>query len=297
VEIDTLELMRKVGNLRILTSRLVDDRLSGDYHSVFRGQGMEFDEVRSYVPGDDVRSIDWNVTARTGFPHVKRYAEERELTIVFLVDVSGSQAYGSGQRSKSELAAELTCLLALTSVRNQDKIGLILFSDRVVKYLPARKGRTSVMRLVREVLAADEARGSTDLAAALRFLCNVQRRRAVVFLISDFMAEGFEQQLRVASRRHDVVCCHLSDPAEHELPNVGLVELEDPETGATEWVDTSSSEVRAAFADASLETHERLRQTFLRNRLDPMFLTTDSEAIDEVRKLFHRRASKARRSA
>lgn len=294
--IDTVELMRKVGNLRILSSRLVDDRLAGDYHSVFRGQGMEFDEVRAYVPGDDVRSIDWNVTARTGFPHVKRYSEERELTVVFLVDVSGSQSYGSGQRPKSELAAELTCLLALTSVHNQDKVGLILFSDRVVKYLPPRKGRTSVMRLVREVLAAGAAEGGTDLAGALRFLCGVQRRRAVVFLISDFMAEGFERQLRVASRRHDVVCCHLSDPAEHALPDVGLVELEDPETGATEWVDTSSASVRDAFAASSREAHESLRQLFLRNRLDPMFLTTDREAIDEVRTLFRRRAARARRT-
>lgn len=295
--INTVELMRKVGNLRILTSRLVDDRLAGDYHSVFRGQGMEFDEVRSYVPGDDVRSIDWNVTARTGFPHVKRYSEERELTVVFLVDVSGSQAYGSGQRTKSELAAELTCLLALTSVRNQDKVGLVLFSDRVVKYLPPRKGRTSVMRLVREVLAADEASGGTDLAGALRFLCGIQRRKAVVFVVSDFMAPGFEQQLRVTARRHDVVCCHLTDPAEQDLPDVGLVELEDPETGATEWVDTSSAELRAAFAAASRAERERLRQLFLRNRLDPMFLSTDREAIDEVRTLFRRRAAKARRPA
>lgn len=295
--IDTVELMRKVGNLRILTSRLVDDRLTGDYHSVFKGHGMEFDEVRAYVPGDDVRSIDWNVTARTGFPHVKRYSEERELTVVFLVDVSGSQAYGSGGRPKSELAAELTCLLALTSVRNQDKIGLLLFSDRVVKYLPPRKGRTAVMRLVREVLAADEASGGTDLAAALHFLNGVQRRKAVVFVISDFQDQDFEKPLRVTARRHDVVCCHLSDPAEHGLPDVGLVELEDPETGETLWVDTSAAAVRAAFETRSREAHDALRQLFRRNRLDPMFLTTDTEPIDEVRRLFHRRATRARRPA
>jgi uncharacterized protein (DUF58 family) len=287
--------MRKVGNLRILTSRLVDDRLTGDYHSVFKGHGMEFDEVRAYVPGDDVRSIDWNVTARTGYPHVKRYSEERELTVVFLVDVSGSQAYGSGKRPKSELAAELTCLLALTSVRNQDKIGLMLFSDRVVKYLPPRKGRTAVMRLVREVLASDEATGGTDIAAALHFLNGVQRRKAVVFIISDFQDNDFEKPLRVTARRHDVVCCHLSDPAEHRLPDVGLVELQDPESGETLWVDTSAAAVRAAFADQSKEVHGRLLQLFRRNRLDPMFLTTDVEPIDEVRRLFHRRATRARR--
>lgn len=293
--IDTVELMKKVGDIRVLTARLVDDRLSGDYHSVFRGQGMEFDEVRAYVPGDDVRSIDWNVTARVGFPHIKRYSEERELTVVFLVDVSGSQSCGSGSRTKAELAAELTCLLALTSVRNQDKVGLVLFSDHIVKYLPPRKGRTSVMRLVREVLAADEAAGGTDIRGALRFLNGVQRRRAVVFLISDFLDDGYEADLRVASHRHDIVCCPLSDPAEHELPEAGLVELEDPETGDLEWVDTSDPAIRRGFAEASRESDERLRALFLRNRLDSMFLSTDRDPIDEVRALFRKRASRTRR--
>ena len=185
---DVKELMAKVGKIRILTNRLVDDRLSGDYHSTFKGQGVEFDEVRPYVAGDDVRSIDWNVTARTGTPFIKRFSEERELTVLFMVDVSGSQSYGSVARSKMELAAEVTALLALTAIRNQDKIGLVLFSDKIVKYIPPRKGRQPVMRLVREVLAAeDEATGGTDLAGALKFLNGVQKRRAVVFLVSDFM--------------------------------------------------------------------------------------------------------------
>src|SRR5574344_1279761 len=160
---DVKELMAKVGNIRILTNKLIDDQLSGDYHSTFKGQGVEFDEVRPYVPGDDVRTIDWNVTARTGSPHVKRFSEERELTVIFLVDVSGSQVFGSGSRSKSELAAEITSLLAMTAIRNQDKIGLILFSDRILKSIPPRKGRTAVMRLVREVLACEETREKTDI--------------------------------------------------------------------------------------------------------------------------------------
>ena len=293
--IDTVALMKKVGDIRILTSRLVDDRLSGDYHSVFRGQGMEFDEVRAYVPGDDVRSIDWNVTARIGYPHIKRYSEERELTVVFLVDVSGSQSCGSAGRTKAELAAELTCLLALTSVRNQDKIGLVLFSDRIVKYLPPRKGRTAVMRLVREVLAADEAAGGTDIRGALRFLNGVQRRRAVVFLVSDFLDDGYESDLRVASHRHDIVCCPLSDPTERRLPDAGLVELEDPETGELEWIDASDPAVRRGFEAASREEEDRLRELFHRNRLDSMFLSTDRDPIDEVRALFRRRASRVRR--
>ena len=196
--IDVKELMAKVGKIRILTNRLIDDQLSGDYHSTFKGQGVEFDEVRPYVAGDDVRAIDWNVTARTGTPYIKRYSEERELTVLFMVDVSGSQSYGSATRSKAELAAEVASLLALTAIRNQDKIGLILFSDRIVQYIPPRKGRQSVMRLVREVLAAeDDATGGTDIAGALRFLNGVQKRRAVVFLVSDFQAEGYEKELRV----------------------------------------------------------------------------------------------------
>ena len=200
--IDVKELMAKVGKIRILTNRLIDDQLSGDYHSTFKGQGVEFDEVRPYVAGDDVRAIDWNVTARTGAPYIKRYSEERELTVLFMVDVSGSQSYGSATRSKAELAAEVASLLALTAIRNQDKIGLILFSDRIVQYIPPRKGRQSVMRLVREVLAAeDDATGGTDIAGALRFLNGVQKRRAVVFLVSDFQAEGYEKELRVTARQ------------------------------------------------------------------------------------------------
>ena len=290
----TVDLMKKVGNLRILTSKLVDERLTGDYHSVFKGQGIEFDEVRGYVPGDDVRSIDWNVTARTGFPHIKRYSEERELTVLFLVDVSGSQSCGSGTRPKSEIAAELTCLLALTSVRNQDKIGLLLFSDRVVTYIPPRKGRTAVMRLVREVIAADDAKGKTSISEALRFLNGVQKRKAVVFLISDFLDSGYERELSITARKHDVVCCHLSDPAEHELPNVGLVELEDPETGASVWLDTSSAALRSEFAEASATTREQLLQSFRRSNIDTMFITTRQEPIDEVRRLFAKRTHKRR---
>ena len=191
---DVKELMAKVGKIRILTNRLIDDQLAGDYHSTFKGQGVEFDEVRPYIAGDDVRTIDWNVTARTGVPYIKRYSEERELTILFLVDVSGSQSYGSRSRSKMELAAEVTALLALTAIRNQDKIGLVLFSDRIVKYIPPRKGRDSVMRLVREVLAAeDEAKGGTDVEGVLKFLNGVQKRRAVVFLVSDFITGNGER--------------------------------------------------------------------------------------------------------
>ena len=292
---DVKELMARVGKIRILTNRLIDDRLSGDYHSTFKGQGVEFDEVRPYCAGDDVRTIDWNVTAKTGIPYIKRFSEERELTVLFMVDVSGSQSYGSVRRSKMELAAEVTALLALTAIRNQDKIGLVLFSDRIVKYIPPRKGRDSVMRLVREVLAAEDgAEGGTDIAGALRFLGSVQKRRAVVFLVSDFLAEKsvFERLLRAAARRHDIICAPVSDPAESELPDVGLVELEDPETGELALVDTSSAKVRRAFAAKAAEESEELRRFFVKNGIDTLPIDTGRPYIDAVRGLFKRRARK-----
>ena len=297
---DVKELMAKVGKIRILTNKLIDDQLSGDYHSTFKGQGVEFDEVRPYVPGDDVRTIDWNVTAKTGLPYIKRFSEERELTILFMVDVSGSQGYGSVRRSKMELAAEVTALLALTAIRNQDKIGLILFSDQIVKYIPPRKGRDSVMRLVREVLAAeDSATGGTDIAAALKFLNSVQKRRAVVFLVSDFLLSSvkpqmssFEQLLRATARHHDMVCVPVSDPAEQELPDVGLVELEDPETGELVLVDTSSAAVRKRFSATASEENEELKRFFLKTGIDTLTIATDRPYIDEVRALFKRRARK-----
>ena len=309
---DVKELMARVGKIRILTNRLIDDRLSGDYHSTFKGQGVEFDEVRPYAAGDDVRTIDWNVTAKTGIPYIKRFSEERELTVLFMVDVSGSQSYGSVRRSKMELAAEVTALLALTAIRNQDKIGLVLFSDRIVKYIPPRKGRDSVMRLVREVLAAEDgAEGGTDIAGALKFLSGVQKRRAVVFLVSDFMDKGrrkkeegrgeegsgegeatFERLLRAAARRHDFICAPVSDPAESELPDVGLVELEDPETGELALVDTSSAKVRKAFAEKAEEEREELRRFFLKTGIDTLPIDTGRPYIDAVRGLFKRRAKK-----
>ena len=312
VSADVKELMAKVGKIRILTNKLIDDQLSGDYHSTFKGQGVEFDEVRPYVPGDDVRTIDWNVTAKTGLPYIKRFSEERELTILFMVDVSGSQGYGSVRRSKMELAAEVTALLALTAIRNQDKIGLILFSDQIVKYIPPRKGRDSVMRLVREVLAAeDSATGGTDIAAALKFLNGVQKRRAVVFLVSDFLggstreqarghmqARGhgaggdFEKLLRATARHHDMVCVPVSDPAESALPDVGLVELEDPETGELVLVDTSSATVRKRFAAQAAAEGEELKKFFLKTGIDTLTIDTSRPYIDEVRALFKRRARK-----
>jgi len=287
--IDTKALMKQVGRIKVVTNRLVDEHLSGEYHSVFKGQGIEFDEVREYAPGDDVRSIDWNVTARMGHPFVKRFAEERELTVIFVADISGSQGFGSAVRSKAEVAAELTSLLALSAIKNQDKVGLILFSNRIEKCIPPRKGRTAAMRLVREVLAAEETRRGTDIAGALRFLNNVQKRKAVVFLISDFMDRGYERELRVTARKHDVICCPISDPRESELIDAGLLEVQDPESGALLLVDTSARAVRLAFRAAAERAEAQLREMFRKYRIDSLFLSTARPYAEEVRRLFRRR--------
>lgn len=293
--IDTKELMKQVGRIRLITSRLVDERFAGAYHSVFKGRGIEFDEVREYVPGDDVRAIDWNVTARMGHPYIKRFSEERELTILFAVDTSGSLCAGSRERLKAETAAEITCLMALSAIKNQDNVGLLLFSDRIETYLPPRKGRTAVLRLVREVLAAEETGHGTDIAQALLFLNNVQKRRAVVFLISDFIAADYEAQLRVTARRHDLICCPISDPREIDLPDVGLVELQDAESGAVMLVDTSSTAVRNRFAAQARREREELHTLFRRNKIDTIPASTDRPFIDDVQRLFRKRQVRARR--
>jgi len=287
--VDTKELMKMVGRIRIITKKLVDEHLSGEYHSAFKGQGIEFDEVREYTPGDDVRSIDWNVTARMGYPYVKRFSEERELTIMFLVDISGSQAFGSSEYSKAELSAAVASVFALSAIKNQDKIGLILFSDRIEKSLPPRKGRTAVMRLVREVLAAEETNRGTDIAAALRFMNNVQKRKAVVFLISDFMDSGYERELKVLAKRHDVICCPISDPREFELVNAGLIEVEDPETGELFMLDTSSKAFAKEFKEKADVERRKLEDMFVKYKIDNISLSTDRPFQDDIRKLFRKR--------
>lgn len=287
--VDTKELMKMVGKIRIITKKLVDEHLSGEYHSAFKGQGIEFDEVREYTPGDDVRSIDWNVTARMGYPYVKRFSEERELTIMFLVDISGSQVFGSGEYSKAELAAAVASVFALSAIKNQDKIGLILFSDRIEMSLPPRKGRTAVMRLVREVLAAEETTRGTDIASALRFMNNVQKRKAVVFLISDFMDEGYEKELKVLAKRHDVICCPISDPREFDLVNAGLLEVENPETGELFMLDTSSKSFAKAFKQNGESERRKLEDMFVKYKIDHIPLSTDRPFQDDIRKLFRQR--------
>lgn len=272
----TREQLRTVRKIQIRTSHLVSDLFAGQYQSAFRGRGMEFAEVRLYQPGDDVRTIDWNVTARSGVPYVKRFAEERELTVMLLVDASASTQFGSVRQTKRALATEIAAVLAFSAITNNDKVGLVLFSDRIELALPPRKGTRHVLRVIREVLSARPAGRGTDVAAALEHLAHVAKRRCVVFVLSDFLDAPCRAALRVAARRHDVVAIVLDDPRESELPDVGLVELEEAETGRRYVVDTGNPRVRDAFArQAAVARAERAR----------MLRSSDADviAVDTVR--------------
>ncbi len=274
----TAELARAVRYLEITTRKAVTATFAGRYTSAFKGRGMEFDEVREYQSGDDIRSIDWNVSARTGRLHTKRYVEERELTILLLVDLSASGSFGSGQGSKNEVAAEVCALLAFTAIRSNDRVGLVLFTDRVEKVIPPRKGSRHVLRLVRDVLAfTPNPEARTSLQAGLQALSAVLKRRAVVFLLSDFQDRGYEALLKIAGRRHDLIAVLLADPRERRLPDVGLIELEDAETGERVLVDSASPEVRRAWGEASGQAREALARLCLGAGIDLIPITLGEE--------------------
>jgi uncharacterized protein (DUF58 family) len=293
----TREMLKKVRQVELRTRRLVTDVLAGEYHSVFKGRGMDFDEVREYSPGDEVRLIDWNVTARTGTAFIKKLREERELTILLAVDVSASGKFGSQTQSKRELAAEVASVLAFSAIRNRDKVGLVLFSDEVEQFIPPTKGRQHVLRVIREILFCEPKRRGTDIAAALDFISDVQRRRAVVFVISDFIEspEAFERlrrQLRTANKRHDLVLLHLRDRHEEELPPVGLVTLEDAETGEVREIDTSSRHVRDAFRRRALERMDAFRRAARQADVDVLELRTGEPFHIALFSFFQNRASR-----
>lgn len=285
------EVMAQIRRIQIRTSRMVNEILAGQYQSVFKGQGMEFKEVREYVPGDDIRAIDWNVTARTGHPFVKLMAEEREMTVMLLVDASGSGRFGSQGRFKNELAAELCAVLAFSAIKNGDKVGLIVFTDDVELFVPPSKARKHVLRVIREVLYfAPKGRG-TNIPAALHFLNGVVKRRAVVFLVSDFMAEGYEMPLRIARRRHDLIAITVTDPREETLPDVGRVAVRDPETGEETEVDTSRASVRAEYAEEAAARARQRDEILRRNRVDVIHVRTEKDKpyIDALYKFFRMR--------
>lgn len=293
----TKTILSKMRQLEIRTRRLVNDSLVGEYHSVFKGRGMDFDEVREYVAGDEVRTIDWNVTARAGRPFVKKYTEERELNILLLVDISASGNFGSGTQSKRELAGEVASLLALSAIRNSDKVGLLLYTDRIEEYIPPAKGRRHVLRLVREIIY-HKARGrGTDSVKALEAVGHVLHRRAVVFLISDFQSSDDAEQSRTAlrramrqtNRRHDLVAVHIEDPRERVLPDVGMLSLEDAETGELIELDTADSTVRQLFSKEAIGRVERLVSDIRSEGVDTLELKTDAPYLPALQRFFKAR--------
>lgn len=291
----TSELASQIRFIQIFTKRAVNDVLAGEYQSVFKGQGMEFDEVREYQPGDDVRTIDWNVTARHGHPYVKRYVEERELTVFLAVDISASGSFGSVAKRKSEVAAELCALLAFSAIKNNDKVGLLLFSNRIEKFIPPRKGGSHVLRIIREVLGYQAEEKGTDIAQALEYLGRVAHKRGVVFLLSDFLAPDFRKPLGYLSRRHDVIAISIADRYEQALPSIGLVELVDAESGVTRLVDTSDTTFRSQYEGMAQVRKQRMERLFGSLAVDhiPIVLAADEGKgvghVDELVRFFKRR--------
>lgn len=299
----TREILRKVRQIEIRSNRLVSEALAGSYHSAFKGQGIDFEEVREYQPGDEVRSIDWNVTAKMGFPFVKQYREERELTILLAIDISNSATWGSGNRTKRERLAELGALLSFSANRNGDKVGLLLFSNQIEKYLPPAKGQKHVLRILREILFHQNESKGTDLNEGLRFLNRVMRRRAVVFLLSDFIIPEYDseeetieniflKELSTTRRRHDLVCCQIHDHIETEIPNVGRIHFEDSETGETIILDSSNKDFRRQYKEHTQNIQENFIRRLRRRGIDNFQFSTDSDYVKALREFFHVRRNR-----
>ncbi len=283
------EWLKKIRQIELRTVRLVEDLMAGQYHSVFKGRGMDFDEVREYQPGDEVRRIDWNVTARTGVAHIKKYIEEREMTVMLLVDASASGGTGSVSQSKRELAAEIAAVLAFSAIQNNDKVGALLFTDGAEKYIRPGKGRIHVLRLISEVLMYEPASRGTNLTSALQHVNRALSRRAVIFVLSDFMDENFERALKITSRKHDVIMVPVVDASERALPDLGWITFEDAETGEVMEIDTGNPEVRASFSKGAEERIERLRRYFRKTGLDSIEVQTDEPYLKAFMQFFENR--------
>ena len=282
------ELFAQIKRIQIRTQRLVTDAMAGEYESAFKGRGMEFEQVREYQPGDDIRHIDWNVTARTSLPHVKEHREERELTVMLLVDVSSSGEFGTQEKLKNEVAAEVAAILAYTAIRNNDRVGLIVFSSEIELYIPPKKGKGHVWRVIREILSfrRERARRQTDLEGALEYMSKVTPRRVVAFVISDFLDDGFDHRLRVASTRHDVTAICVSDPRETSLPRLGILELEDAETGELHMVDTGSRSVTERFSDLAAADRKARSEAFRSCGVGEISIKTDESWVDAIVRYF-----------
>jgi uncharacterized protein (DUF58 family) len=287
--------LRQVKLIELQTRHLVNSLFTGEYRSVFKGQGMEFAEVREYQPGDEVRAIDWNVTARMRRPFVKRYIEERELTVMLVLDLSGSERFGSRRRFKAELATELATVLAMSAVRNNDRVGIVLFTDRVELVVPPRKGRRHALRVIRDLLAFAPVGTGTDLAGTLTYLTHLLRQHTIVFVVSDFQAPDFARPLRFVAQRHDVIAVSVEDPLERALPDAGIVRFVDPETGGLVDVDTSARRVRVAYERRSSEERQARRQLFRQLAIDEIVLSTEGGIVEPLLKFFRGRETRARR--
>jgi uncharacterized protein (DUF58 family) len=288
------EILKKVRRIEISTRGLVNDVFSGEYHSVFKGRGMEFSEVREYQIGDDIRTIDWNVTARYGHPFVKIFEEERELTVMLMVDASSSGEFGTFEQMKGEIAIEICALLAFSAIKNNDKVGLIIFTDKVEKFIAPRKGKSHVLRVLRELLYFKPEDKKTNIGMALEYLSRVIRRRSVVFLVSDFMSKDYDQAMRIANKRHDMVAIHMVDPRELELPDIGYIEFEDAETGEEILLDTSDRQVRQLFASETSDSMTQREKLFKSMNVDSIDIRTDQSYIEPLIKFFRIRAKRFR---
>jgi uncharacterized protein (DUF58 family) len=289
------EVVLQIRRLQLRARRAVEDMLGGEYHSVYKGAGMTFEEVREYQPGDDIRAIDWNVTARMGQPFIKRYIEERELTVILAVDCSGSQQFGTQLQQKREVAAEIAALLAFCAISNNDKVGLIGFTDQVERFVPPRKGISHALRVIRDVLYYQPENRGTSVRNALDFLNRVQRRRAIVFLISDFIDRDFARVLQRSGRRHDLTAIQVVDPREEVLPDVGLLEVEDAETGRRLLVDTANRALRDAYSELALRQREQMRELCRQARIELVEVSTDGGHLDALVDFFERREKRIRR--
>jgi uncharacterized protein (DUF58 family) len=285
----TSEILKKIRALEIKTRGLVETAFAGDYHSVFKGRGMNFEDVREYQPGDEIRAIDWNVTARMGTAFIKKFTEERELTVMLIVDVSASGNFGSTTQSKRELAAEVACLLAFSAIRNNDKVGLLLFTDRVELFIPPKKGRSHTLRIIREILFFEPEGRGTAPALALDYLNRIVTRRSVVFFISDFQAPDFSKALAITGRRHDFIAIHVQDEREKVFPNIGIITLEDAETGHQIEINTGDRATRARFADVVDRHQTELWRTLRRNSIDTIALRTGEDYLPALRSFFKQR--------
>jgi len=286
---ETRELLKKVRRIEIKTRGMVNQVFSGEYHSVFKGRGMEFSEVREYQFGDDIRSIDWNVSARFNHPFVKVFEEERELTVMLVVDLSRSGEFGTGKQLKNEIAAEICAVLAFSAIKNNDKVGLILFTDRIEKFVPPKKGRFHILRIIRELISFSAQGTGTNIREALEYFNHVNKKRTIAFLISDFIDEGYDKILRIISKKHDVIAVEIADPREEQIPAVGLMKLRDAETGKERWVDTANPAVRKSFERFWQTRREARRSMFVRSKVDAIPIRIDRPYIKPIVDFFQRR--------